>query len=257
MAPRLRGTIPRTTPKHSRRRTRWPAAIVDVSVPLAERHRLRLTRSRAEDYLCRPQAERGGGVHLSPGLTPADLPDGEGWGHERIDISTHNGTHLDAPYHFASTMDGGKPRCASTRVVFAAGREARLPPLPGRLRGDRGRCRSGIEAHGHQLAPLEIVVVNPRVRYGETDMCPRAAAWRQGGDALSHLARRVRVAGRDTWSWDAPLCITPQEIRETRNARLIWEGHRAGREIGCCSHREAAQPGGAAHVRGFTAAASR
>ena len=45
-----------------------------------------------------------------PGLTPADLPDGEGWAVESIDISTHNGTHLDAPWHFASTMDGGQAR---------------------------------------------------------------------------------------------------------------------------------------------------
>ena len=37
-----------------------------------------------------------------------DLPDGEGWAVEQVSLSTHNGTHLDAPYHFASTMDGGK-----------------------------------------------------------------------------------------------------------------------------------------------------
>src|SRR5258705_1655820 len=43
-----------------------------------------------------------------PGLSPADLPDGEGWAVERVDISTHNGTHLDAPWHFASSMDNGK-----------------------------------------------------------------------------------------------------------------------------------------------------
>ena len=42
------------------------------------------------------------------GLAPSDLPDQEGWAMERIDVSTHNGTHLDAPWHFASTMDGGK-----------------------------------------------------------------------------------------------------------------------------------------------------
>ena len=43
-----------------------------------------------------------------PGLTPDQLPDGEGWAVERVEMSTHNGTHLDAPWHFASTMDGGK-----------------------------------------------------------------------------------------------------------------------------------------------------
>src|SRR5262245_32093828 len=40
-----------------------------------------------------------------PGLRKQDLPDGEGWAVERVALSTHNGTHLDAPYHFHSTMD--------------------------------------------------------------------------------------------------------------------------------------------------------
>ena len=43
-----------------------------------------------------------------PGLTPADLPGGEGWAIERLRIVTHNGTHLDAPYHFHSTMNRGE-----------------------------------------------------------------------------------------------------------------------------------------------------
>ena len=40
-----------------------------------------------------------------PGLKPEDLPDGEAWAIERIELITHNGTHLDAPCHFASTMN--------------------------------------------------------------------------------------------------------------------------------------------------------
>ena len=40
-----------------------------------------------------------------PGLKKEDLPDGEGWAVEFIHLCTHNGTHLDAPYHFHSTMD--------------------------------------------------------------------------------------------------------------------------------------------------------
>ena len=43
-----------------------------------------------------------------PGLTQDDLPDGEGWAVERVELITHNGTHLDAPYHFASTMNNGE-----------------------------------------------------------------------------------------------------------------------------------------------------
>ena len=43
-----------------------------------------------------------------PGLTVDQLPSGEGWAVEGLTISTHNGTHLDAPYHFHSTMNEGE-----------------------------------------------------------------------------------------------------------------------------------------------------
>jgi hypothetical protein len=41
-------------------------------------------------------------------LKPDDLPAGEGSAVEHVNISTHNGTHLDAPYHFASNMNRGE-----------------------------------------------------------------------------------------------------------------------------------------------------
>ena len=50
-----------------------------------------------------------------PGLKPEDLPDGEGWAIEAIKLNTHNGTHLDAPWHFASTMITASGRSPSTR----------------------------------------------------------------------------------------------------------------------------------------------
>src|SRR3546814_1550915 len=43
-----------------------------------------------------------------PGLEAEDLPAGEAWAYERVELITHNGTHLDAPYHYASTMDHGR-----------------------------------------------------------------------------------------------------------------------------------------------------
>ncbi len=41
-----------------------------------------------------------GAVHLAdvfPRLRPEDLPEGQGWAFGRAQISTHNGTHMDAP----------------------------------------------------------------------------------------------------------------------------------------------------------------
>ena len=44
--------------------------------------------------------------------------------------------------------------------------------------------------------------------------------------------RGVRVVGTDAWSWDAPFSFTREKVAATGDVSLIWEGHRAGREIG-------------------------
>jgi kynurenine formamidase len=51
------------------------------------------------------------------------------------------------------------------------------------------------------------------------------------------LERGVRVVGTDGWSWDAPFSATKKRIAEGGDPSIIWEGHRAGRQIGY-SHME-------------------
>ena len=56
-----------------------------------------------------------------------------------------------------------------------------------------------------------------------------------GRAATLHLLRQgVRVTGTDAWSWDAPFVHTARRYAETGDSDLIWEGHKAGREIGYC-----------------------
>jgi kynurenine formamidase len=56
-----------------------------------------------------------------------------------------------------------------------------------------------------------------------------------GRDATIHLLEQgVRVTGTDAWSWDAPFVHTARKYAETGDGSLIWEGHKAGREIGYC-----------------------
>ena len=43
-----------------------------------------------------------------PGVKKDQLPGGLGWAVEFLTLTTHSGTHLDAPYHYHPTMDKGK-----------------------------------------------------------------------------------------------------------------------------------------------------
>jgi kynurenine formamidase len=174
-----------------------------------------------------------------PGLAPKDLPDGEGWAVERIDISTHNGTHLDAPWHFASTMDGGKRSLTIDEIplewCFQPAVKLDFRHFPNGYVATAADVEAELKRIGHTLKPLEIVVVNTSAgqRYGQPDYLPTGCG--MGREATLYLTSRgVRVTGTDAWSWDAPFVHTAKKYAETRDASLIWEGHKSGREIGYC-----------------------
>ena len=110
-----------------------------------------------------------------PGLHRQDLPGGEGWAVETLQVSTHNGTHLDAPYHHHSTMDGGKPSITIDEVplewCFNPGVKLDFRHLPDGHVVSAEEVEAELLRIGHELQPLDIVVVNTRAgeRYGEED----------------------------------------------------------------------------------------
>jgi kynurenine formamidase len=88
---------------------------------------------------------------------------------------------------------------------------------------------------GHELRPLGIVVVNTRAgaAYGRPDYV--SAGCGMGREATLYLFERgVRLTGTDGWSRDVPFVHTQARFAETSDAGLIWEGHKARREIGYC-----------------------
>jgi len=178
-------------------------------------------------------------VGMFPGLKPEDLPLGEGWAVETVRLSTHNGTHLDAPYHFHSLMDGDRRAITIDEVplewCFAPGVK-----LDFRDRPDGHVCTAAeVEAElrriGHELKPFDIVVVNTAAgaAYGNNDYLDRGCG--MGREATLYLTSRgVKVTGTDAWSWDAPFSATRARFLRDGDASIIWEGHRAGRQIGYC-----------------------
>ncbi|TDD63447.1 cyclase family protein [Kribbella antibiotica] len=174
-----------------------------------------------------------------PGAGLEVLPDGEGWAIERIHLTTHTGTHVDAPYHYASTMDNGQRAITIDEVplewFFQPGVKLDFRDLPDGYVVTPDDIDLELKRIGHTLSPLEIVVINTAagIRYGEDDYLARGCG--MGRDATIHLLEQgVRVTGTDAWSWDAPFVHTARKYAETGDGSLIWEGHKAGREIGYC-----------------------
>lgn len=178
-------------------------------------------------------------LNFFPGLTAEDLPDEEGWAIEQVSLITHNGTHLDAPYHFASTMNKGERAITIDEVpldwCFQPGVKLDFTDRADGYVVQPDDVETELARIGHVLKPLDIVVVNTRAgrRYGQDDYVDAGCG--MGREATLYLLERgVRLTGTDAWSWDAPFSHTKEKFAETGDAGLIWEGHRVGRDIGYC-----------------------
>lgn len=165
------------------------------------------------------------------GLEKDDLPGGEGWAIERLQIATHNGTHLDAPYHHHSTMNNGERAITIDEVplewCFGNGVKLDFRHFDDGYIVQPDDVAAELARIGHEIAPLDIVLVTTSAgaRYGHPD----------------YLGRGVRLTGTDAWSWDAPFSITAQRYARDRDPSIIWEGHRASMEIGYCHIEKLAQ----------------
>jgi len=92
-----------------------------------------------------------------------------------------------------------------------------------------------VAATGHELKPLDIVLMNTRAgaAYGTSAYIDSGCGF--GREAtLWLLEHGVRVLGTDGWSWDAPFSFTRRRFLESRDPSIIWEGHKAGLDIGYC-----------------------
>jgi kynurenine formamidase len=216
-----------------------PRRIVDLSVPLeagiASDPPIALP---GIDYLDH-HATAGQMISFFPGLTKEMLPRGEGWAIEQLNVSTHNGTHLDAPYHYGSTMSDGTRAITIDEVPLEwcinPGVKLDFRHLPDGHVVSAAEVEAELKRIGHEIRPFDIVVVNTAAgaHYGKPDYLAKGCG--MGRQAtLWLLERGIRVTGTDAWSWDAPFVHTAKTFARTQDPAIIWEGHRAGNEIAYC-----------------------
>lgn len=213
--------------------------LIDISVPLEagiasdpEFMRPEIdyeTHTGTADQIC----------ELFPGLKPTDLPESEGWAIETIKLSTHNGTHVDAPWHYHSTMNGGERAIAIDEVpldwFMRPGVKLDFTAYDDGYVVTPDDLEREFDAAGYDLQPYDIFLAHTQAgaRYGEDDFLAKGVGF--GRDATLWLTDKgVKVVGTDAWSWDAPFPHTADRYAETGDASLIWEGHKAGKDAAYC-----------------------
>src|SRR3954462_8390437 len=166
------------------------------------------------------------------GVPPRLLRDGEGWAVEEFTrFGTHNSTHVDAPWHYNSTVAGERAQTIDelplewffnpavcldfhTKPAGAEITEAEVQTALGRL--------------APELSPGEIVLMRT-----DRDEFLDAPDYMVRGPGVTAEATRwlyeqgVRVMGIDAWGWDAPLNMQAEAARESGETGVFWAAHQA------------------------------
>lgn len=154
-----------------------------------------------------------------PGLKKEDLPDGEAWAVEMVQLITHNGTHLDAPYYFASTMNPGERAITIDEVPLdwcvQPGVKLDFRHFDDGYVVTVDDVAAELERIGHDLRPLEIVMVNTRAgsAYGDDDYVVPGAGWATTRPCISSsaaCASPVPMPGAGTRPFPTPPSAMPR-----------------------------------------------
>jgi kynurenine formamidase len=160
------------------------------------------------------------------------LRDGEGWAVEEIRrLGTHNSTHVDAPWHYNSRIRGERAQTIDELPLewfFSRGVVVDATAKADGEQVDVADLEAGLDAAGHALEPLDIVLVRTGRDefYAAPDYIARGPA--VTADATHWLFERgVRVMGIDAWGWDGPLHFQAEAARAADRPGVFWAAHQA------------------------------
>jgi kynurenine formamidase len=172
-------------------------------------------------------------------LRAEEMPNSEAFALEKVRLSTHNGTHVDAPWHYASTMSNGQKSRTIDQLplewFFGTGVKLDFRHLEDGYVVQPQDIETELKRIGHELRPFDIVLINTSAgaRFGKPEYSESGCG--MGREATLYLTSRgVKVAGTDAWGWDVPYKFMAERYERDRDASIIWEGHKAGRETEYC-----------------------
>lgn len=175
-----------------------------------------------------------------PGIdSERDLPEGKGWAMELITLTSHSGTHLDAPWHYHPKMSKGQKALTIDEIPleWCMGNGVKLD-FTGFDNGYLVTAKDMEEAFSkirYNLESGDIVLINTGADkyWGKPEYLLKGCGI--GREATLWLCEKgVRVVGTDAWSWDRPLPIIAKEFAQTKDSSILWEGHFASIECGYC-----------------------
>lgn len=175
--------------------------------------------------------------HFGVDFDPADLPGGELLSLDTLTLTSHTGTHVDAPSHYGSTGAYGRPRHIDEMPLDWFHRPAVVLDVSDAGTGTVGaeRVEKELAALGRPVAALDIVLLRTGAdRWAGTQRFFTDFTGLDGPATDLLLDLGVRVIGTDAFSLDAPFGHMIEQYRRTGDRSVLWPAHFAGRRREYC-----------------------
>jgi kynurenine formamidase len=173
-----------------------------------------------------------------PVITQDSFRDGLGLANENLQIDTHAGTHIDAPWHFGPSCENKPSKtidqiplewCWGPGVVLdlrhkRPGEVITIPDL-----------QEALHRISYSLQPGNIVLLMTGAdkHFGQADYF--SAHPGMGREATLWLVDQgIRVIGTDGWGFDRPANAMIQEYIRTKDSASLLPAHMAGRDREYC-----------------------
>jgi kynurenine formamidase len=170
------------------------------------------------------------------GLGAEFWPDGQVWSADRVSLTTHSGTHIDAPSHYGPAKHGPTRTIDQVPLRWCFG-DGVVLDMTHKAAGE-GITSRDVQAElariGYRLKPYDIVLVRTDVSKhfkepGYDQMHPGLR--RSATEWL--VDRGVKLIGIDAWGLDRPMNRMVEEAK-AGNKEAFWESHLLGREKEYC-----------------------
>lgn len=203
--------------------------IIDLSVPIAPSPPQTLAAIRTELEYSDHQAGAAQ-IQAMFGVSPDLLRDGEGWAVETFTrFGTHDSTHVDAPYHYNSSIGGAAAQTIDQLPLEWFFNDGVVLDMHAKADGDAmtvDDAQRELDRIGYTLKPLDIVLVRTDRDqfYDQPDYIFRGCG--VTAEATRWLFDQgIRVMGIDAWGWDAPLNMQAQQALAAGQPGIFWAAH--------------------------------
>ncbi len=175
-------------------------------------------------------------AHFDLDFPIGTLPGGEFLSNDTLTLTTHTGTHVDAPSHYG-TASYGTARHIDEMPLDWFSRPAIVLDVRDVGTGVVGeqRLKDEFGRLGRTPEPLDIVVLHTGASaYVGAPRYFTEFAGLDGSGVNYLLDLGVRVIGTDAFSLDAPFTYIIDTFRRTGDRSVLWPAHFAGRDREYC-----------------------